>query len=106
VTSAPNAGLKARLKRIAVLGLASVLSLSALAYATDYAVFRYRIATNRQPFAQIMVYSYDAVPQKGGKTQFIFSPPELQTCVSTLFPQAGVVPCWYLRRHTEQRTDM
>ncbi|MGB5154340.1 MAG: hypothetical protein WBN74_11900, partial [Candidatus Sulfotelmatobacter sp.] len=70
-----------------------------------YGLFRYRVATNRQPFAQIVVTSYDAVPQKSGKTQFIFHPPQPLTCVNALFPHAGYVPCWYLQRHTEQVTN-
>jgi len=41
-----------------------------------------------------------AVAQKNGKTEFLFNPPEPQTCVTALFPRAGYVPCWYLQRHT------
>ncbi|MGC2729173.1 MAG: hypothetical protein WA254_08235 [Candidatus Sulfotelmatobacter sp.] len=93
------------LKRVIVIGLSCALGLAAFAYAVDYAVFRYRVATNRQPFAQITVTSYDAVPQKSGKTQFIFHPPEPETCVNALFPHAGYVACWYLQRHTEQVTN-
>ena len=88
------------------IGLASALTVTAFAYAVDYAVFRYRVAANRQPFGQITVTRYDAVLQKNGKTQLIFSPPEAQTCVRALFPRAGYTPCWYLQRHTEQRTDI
>jgi hypothetical protein len=94
------------LKRVIVVGLSSVLGLTALAYAVDYVVFRYRVATNRQPFGQITVSSYDAVQQKNGKTEFLFNPPEAQTCANALFPRAGYVPCWYLQRHTDQRTDI
>jgi hypothetical protein len=105
VTSVLATGIKHWLKRLTLAGLASVLSVTALAYAGDYTQFRYRVATNRQPFAQITVTSYDAIPQKSGKTQFIFHPPEPQTCVNALFPHAGYVPCWYLQRHTEQVTN-
>jgi hypothetical protein len=86
--------------------LLSALSITALAYAVDYIVFRYRVAKNRQPFGQITVSRYYAIEQKSGKTQFIFQPPEAQTCVHSLFPRAAWVPCWYLQRHTEQRTDI
>lgn len=89
-----------------MIGLSSALGLTLLAYAVDYAVFRYRVATNRQPFGQITVTSYDAVTQKNGKTEFLFNPPEAQTCVNALFPRGGYVPCWYLQRHTEQRTNI
>jgi uncharacterized membrane protein len=106
VTSLLRARIKHFLKRLAVVGLSSALGVTAFAYAVDYAVFRYRVATNRQPYGQITVTSYDAVQQKSGKTQFIFNPPETQTCVHALFPREGYVPCWYLRRHTEQRTNI
>jgi hypothetical protein len=106
VTSVTSAEVKRWLKRVIVVGLACALGLVALAYAVDYAVFRYRVATNRQPFGQVTVMSYEAVPQKSGKTQFIFNPPEARTCVNSLFPREGYEPCWYLQRHTEQRIDM
>jgi|SRR5207302_9971953 len=98
--------IKRLMKRVMVIGLSSALGLTLFAYAVDYVVFRYRVATNRQPYGQITVTSYDAVAQKNGKTQFIFNPPEAQTCVNALFPRGGYVPCWYLQRHSEQRTNI
>ena len=106
VTPVLSAEINHWLKRVIFGGTVSVLALAALAYAVDYAAFRYRVATNRQPFGQLTVTSYDAIPQKSGRTQFIFPPPQLQTCVNSLFPREGYTPCWYLQRHTEQRIDM
>lgn len=100
-----RARIKRFLQRALLLALASALSVTALAYATDSLVLRFRVAKNRNPFSQVTVYSYDAVPQKSGKTQFIFHDPQLQTCENALFPHAGDRPCWYLQRHTEARTD-
>ena len=94
------------LLRSAATAFLSALSLTILGYAVDYIVFRYRMSANRQPFGQVTVFPYDAIPQKSGKTQFIFNPPEVRTCVHALFPRAGYEPCWYLQRHTEQRTDL
>jgi hypothetical protein len=91
---------------VIVVGFSSVLGLTLLAYAVDYFVFRYRVAANRQPFGQVTVTSYDAVQLKNGKTEFLFNPPEAQTCANALFPRRGYVPCWYLRWHTEQRTNI
>ena len=105
MSSALRDKIKRFLKRLIVVGLSSVLGVTAIAYAVDYIVFRYRVTANRQPFGQITVTRYDAVPQKNGKTEFIFNPPETQTCVHALFPRAGFTPCWYLQRHTDQRTD-
>jgi hypothetical protein len=106
VSAALRPSIKRFLLRALAITLCSLLGLTLLAYAIDYAVFRYRVATNRQPFAQITVTSYDAVPQKSGKTEFLFNPPETQTCVNALFPRQGYVPCWWLERHTEQRINM
>jgi len=98
--------LRARLQRVLgrlfVIGISAAVGITLLAYAVDSIVFRYRV----QPFGQITVNSYDAVQQKNGKTEFIFNPPEAQTCVHALFPHAGFVPCWYLQHHTEPRTDI
>jgi hypothetical protein len=106
VSSALRARIKHFLKRLIVVGLSGVLAGTLFAYAADYVAFRYRVAANRQPFGQMTVSSYDAVKQKSGKTEFIFNPPEQQTCVHALFPHSGFVPCWYLQRHTEPRTNI
>jgi hypothetical protein len=94
------------LRRLLVIGFSSLVAVSLLAYAIDYAIFRYRLSTNRNPFGQVTVQSYDAIAQKSGKTQFIFNPPENQTCVHALFPHLGFAPCWYLQRNPEPRTDI
>jgi len=77
-----------------------------IVYAADYAIFRIRLATNRQPFGQVTVITYYAVGEKGNKEEFFFNPPQSVTCVNSLFPHAGNTPCWYLQRHKEQRTDI
>jgi hypothetical protein len=94
------------MKRVIVVGLCLVVGVTGLAYGVDYVVFRNRVAANRQPYGQVTVMPYYAVQQKNGKTQFIFNPPEARPCVHALFPHAGDAPCWYLQRHTEQRTDI
>lgn len=101
-----SAKIRRALLRFMAVAFLVVLSVTALAYAVDYIFFRYRVAKDRQPFGQITVSRYYAVEQKSGKTQFIFQPPEAQTCVHSLFPHTDLVPCWYLQRHTEQRTDI
>lgn len=104
-----SSALKARigrfLRRMIVVGFCGAAGITLVAYAADYAVFRFRLGTNAA-FGQMTVSSYDAVQQKNGKTVFMFNPPEPQTCVHALFPHAGFVPCWYLQRHTEPRTNI
>jgi hypothetical protein len=98
--------LRARLRRILLAAILVIVSAAVLAYSLDYVVFRIRTATNRNAYGSVTVNHYYAVLQKNGKTQFIFDPPQAQTCVNALFPHAGWLPCWYLSRHPDQRTDI
>jgi hypothetical protein len=66
--------------------LPSLGVLAVVLYAADYAIFRYRVAKNYPAFGQVTVNSYDAVPQKNGRTQYIFLPPQTQSCSKSLFP--------------------
>ncbi|HLV86033.1 MAG TPA: hypothetical protein VKV39_03590 [Candidatus Sulfotelmatobacter sp.] len=79
---------------------------AALIFAVDFVVFRVRVGANWNPYGSVTVDHYYAVAQKNGKTQFIFDPPQPQTCVHALFSHSGSLPCWYLSRHPEQRTDI
>jgi hypothetical protein len=103
-TSKPN--LRERLRRAFRASLLTILSLAVLTFGVDLAVFRIRVVTNRGPYGSVTVNHYYAVLQKNGKTQFIFDPPQPETCVNALFPHSGYPPCWYLSRHPEQRTDI
>jgi hypothetical protein len=98
--------LKARLRRIFFGVILAAVAAAALAYGLDYAVFRIRASTNRNAYGTVTVNHYYAILQKNGKTQLIFDPPQAQTCVRALFPHEGWLPCWYLARHPDQRTDI
>lgn len=100
----PN--LRQRLRRAVIASVVVLLSTALLAYGFDFAIFRVRVATHRNAFGSVVVNHYTAVLQKNGKTQFTFDPPQPWTCVNTLFPHAGCLPCWYLNRHPDQRTDI
>jgi hypothetical protein len=95
-----------KLRKILAGILAVAAALLALVYVTDYAIFRFRLATNRNPYGSVAVSHIYAVPQKNGKTEFLFDPPAPQSCVHALFSHQGYAPCWYLSRHAEQRIDM
>jgi hypothetical protein len=94
------------IRQVALRSLLAIIVLAAIAYAADYGVFQYRLTTKRQPFGSVTVEHYDAVEHKNGKAELIFEPPVQQTCVNSLFPHAGDLPCWYLTRHAEQKTDI
>jgi len=101
---APN--LRDRLRRIFVGTILAAAGVGLFAFGVDYVVFRLRVATDRSPYGSVVVKHYTAIQQKSGKTVFIFDPPQAQTCVNALFPHAESLPCWYLSRHPEQRTDI
>lgn len=100
------AQLRERLRQALVWTLCFLAGASLLTFGGDFGLFRLRVAMNRNPYGSVVVNHYYAVAQKNGKTQLIFDPPGPMTCVNALFPHAGMPPCWYLRRHTDQRTDI
>ncbi|HEU5335386.1 MAG TPA: hypothetical protein VFU27_05455 [Terriglobales bacterium] len=92
--------------RAVIWALAVLAFLSALGFAGDYAVLRYRMAAGSKPFGIVTARPYYAVRLKSGKTEFMFQNPRPETCVNSLFPHLALTPCWYLRRHPEERTDI
>jgi hypothetical protein len=93
-------------QRFLRIGLLALAGLAAAVYCGDFAVFRARVAANWNPYGSVTVEPYDAIEQKSGKTQFIFQPPQPQTCIHALLPHSGYSTCWYLSRHPELRTDI
>lgn len=94
---------RASVKRIALITILVLAFLLVAAYASDYAILRYRVWANRNAFGSFPVSSFYAVQEKGNKTEYIFKNQANQTCVHSLFPHLGDAPCWYLSRHTEQQ---
>ncbi len=90
------------MKRIAFI----VVGFSALLYAGDYAAVRIPIPSSRNPYGVVTVRPYLNVKQKSGKSEYYFLDPQPQTCVNSLFPHMGYSPCWYLRRHAKQGTNI
>jgi hypothetical protein len=78
------------------------VALLALLYGGDWSVF----ALRGRPTDRILVNSYLAVPLKGNKTEFDFQGAQAAPCARAIFPQSGMPPCWYLRRHTTQSTNL
>jgi hypothetical protein len=93
-------------RRIALRSLLGMLVLLAITYAADSGVFQYRLSKQRQPFGSVAVEHYTSVEHKDGRAELFFDPPVQQTCVHSLFSHAGNPPCWYLTRHTEQKTNI
>jgi hypothetical protein len=106
MTAISRADLERILRHVLGIAIVSLVGLLAIVYVGDYLSVRYRIPGKREQFGTVTVQRYDAVQQKSGKTEFIFNPPVAQTCVHALFPHFGYPPCWYLKQHTEPRTDI
>jgi len=105
--SQPAAPSRAYLLRRAFLrALLGTIAAIAFLYGLDYVILRLRAAMNWNAYGSVTVSHYYAVLQKNGKTQFTFDPPQSQACANSLFPHQALYPCWYLRRHPEQRTDI
>ncbi len=94
------------LRKVLLLSVIAIAGLAAVTFVADYGILQLRIASGRNPYGSVTVRHYYAVGEKGNKTEYIFDPPQEQTCVNSLFPHGGDAPCWYLRRHPEQRTDI
>jgi hypothetical protein len=90
------------LKRIALM----VAGLLTLVYAGDYASVRIPIPKGRAAYGTVTVRPYYDVGLKSGKSEFYFLDPQPQTCVNSLFPHMGFNPCWYVRKHAQQRISM
>ena len=84
------------MKRILAL---AILGLCAL-YGGDY------LAASHATLGTVKVERSYAIPQKDGKTEFVFATPESQVCVQSLLPHLGYNPCWYVNRHKRKRIDM
>ena len=67
-------------------------------YAGDWAVFKLR----GSPQSSVTVNRYVTIPLKGNKQEFDYLGSQDVPCSMSLFSQAGLSPCWQLRRHTNQ----
>jgi len=85
--------------------LLGILVSLALLYLGDDLSVRLRIPPGRDPYGYVTVDRLDAIAEKNNKTEYVPEEPVVETCIHALFPHIGYVPCWYLRRHTEQRVN-
>ena len=90
------------MKKIATLSLAAFIAVCVLLYAVDYLIWRYKLATGHGPYGTVKVQFYYAIEEKNGKTEYDFQPPQQETCVNSIFPHAGYLPCWYERKRKEK----
>lgn len=90
--------MKRWLLRIAVVLLAGFLAL----YGGDWVVYKLRGA----PASTVTVNRYMTVPLKDNKIEYDYIGSSDVPCSESLFPQAGLSPCWQLRRNANQTTNL
>jgi hypothetical protein len=79
------------LQRVAVVLAAGSIAL----YAGDWATYKLR----GSPRSTVAVNRYVTIPLKGNKQEFDYLGSLDQACTLSLFSQAGLSPCWQLRRN-------
>ena len=93
-------------KRVFLRLIGTIVLFGALVYAADYLSLRLKIPPSRQPFGSVIVQPYYAIHEKNGKTEYDFKDPEPESCVNSLLPHLGYLPCWYLQRHPERKIEI
>ena len=73
-----------------------------LFYLGDYAVFHFR----GSPTETVEIRQFYAIPIKGNKVNYLPADSTSESCTSSLFPQSGSRPCWYVKRHKLRQIDM
>lgn len=80
----------------------TVIVLIAAAYVGDWAVFKMRGA----PQATVTVSHFMSVPlksnEKSSREEIDYLGSDETSCSISMFPQSGMAPCWYLRKHHNQ----
>lgn len=71
------------------------------AYLGDWAVYKMRGSPN----FPVRVSHFVSAPLKDNKQEIDYIGSEDVLCSSTMFPQNGHPPCWYLTRHKNQVTQ-
>lgn len=71
------------------------------AYLGDWVVYKMRGSPN----FTVQVSHFVSAPLKDNKQEIDYIGSEDVLCSSTMFPQNGHPPCWYLTRHKNQVTQ-
>ena len=77
---------------------AGLLVVCTAGYAGDLVIFMLR----GSPLSKVTVSQFISAPLKNNKQELDYLGSEEVPCSISLFPEAGNVPCWYLRRHKNQ----
>jgi hypothetical protein len=84
-----------RWTRIVAVGIVALVLIS---FALDWSVFK----LTGSPRSKYTVSHFVSAPLKNNKQEIDYIGSEDVPCSLSIYPQEGFVPCWYLRRHTNQ----
>jgi len=87
--------------RMLLRGLLVLVVGAALGYVADFVVWRARVAAGGG-MDQVQVDLFTVAELKGGKEDYYPQGTVLVPCSRTVYPQGGVSPCWWQRRHLEK----
>lgn len=73
-----------------------------ITYAGDWLAFR----LEGSPESTVTVNRTMVVPLKNNKEEYDYMGTFNEPCAVALFPQAGLTPCWELRRNTNQNMNL
>ena len=80
------------------LAAVAILAFAVISFAVDWAAFKFA----GSPRSKYTVSHFVAAPLKGHEQEIDYTGSEEVPCALSMYPQDGFVPCWYLRRHTNQ----
>jgi len=80
----------------------ALLGVAVAAYAVDWLVFSLRGSVT----SKVTVSRFLSAPLKNNKLELDYLGSEDVPCSVSLFPQGGHLPCWYLRKHKNQVTNV
>ena len=83
-----------------------LIALVADLYAGDFAWFEYRNWKPKPNDPLETITFYYATATKSGRSEIFYDQPQTQTCVHSLFPHAGYMPCWRLERSGIERIGL
>jgi hypothetical protein len=81
-------------------GVAGLLLLAMVAYPLDWAIWRTRVA-HGGGMGAAHVAQLTVAELKGGKEDYYLDGTTIEPCSSSLYPQGGYTPCWWLKRHPD-----
>ncbi len=89
----------------------SVLVLSCTIWLADEISFQYKVRSSNSGsvFGTVDMQRMLAIEMKGGKVEYTMDrtqTAQIQACVYSLFPHAGLEPCWYLLRQSRKAVPL